>query len=584
MTSAPDQGGRLGKYELVTVLAKSPLGPTWLARSVEPSDGAPIVAAVRRLTLGSALRKADKDLLAQAAVWALSETSEGALNSLDILVTGHELGLVREHAIGQPLRTLLRRCALNAQSVPATVVLRLALDVLETLNATTSKSHRLASGVAVYCGLLGPDFVWITSDGRTLLTEIGTSSALRSVAPYGGLVDLVAYSAPEQLSGTLDDRRSDIFVLGVMLWELLSGGRRLFQGSDPSEVATAVKSAPIAAPPDASSRPSEVATSALGIVMRALDRDLNRRFQSPAEMRQAIADLAPSAVASRQDVAALIAILSGGELAMQEEAVRRALVRASGANVGEAEAREPVSSTPSSSQRGPSSERGAPPASSPPPKPVSSRPSGSQFGSPNGPTSSVPESVAPKTDEVDSAWGEVPASEVDAVVAAEPDRGPRWQMAATALFLALAAVFSIVALMRKPAAREPKSLATAPEVVESAGPVPSAAPSTPASTPVVPGASSAAAVPVPAQAPTSQPWDEHAGASGEGQDADAFAAAVAKRLSESSASARSEPRKKGKVGHVAKTASSVDKPDPLDVLRRLESRRREKKDTKTSGR
>ena len=227
MISLADQGGRLGKYELVTVLAKSPLGPTWLARSTEPSDAAPVVVAVRRLTLGSALAKADKDLLAQAAVWALSETSEGALNSLDIVVTGHELALVREHAIGQPLRTLLRRCALNAQAVPPAVVLRLALDVLETLDATTSRGHRLASGVAVHCGLLGPDFLWITSDGRTLLTDIGMSSALRAAAPYGGLADLVCYSAPEQLTGTLDDQRSDVFVLGVMLWELLSSGRRL---------------------------------------------------------------------------------------------------------------------------------------------------------------------------------------------------------------------------------------------------------------------------------------------------------------------------------------------------------------------
>ncbi|MBN1611909.1 MAG: protein kinase [Polyangiaceae bacterium] len=669
MISLPAQGERLGKYELVTVLAKSPLGPTCLAQSTEPSDATPAVVAVRRLTLGSALPKTDKDLLAQAAVWALSETSEGALNSVDIVVTGHELGLVREHAIGQPLRTLLRRCTLNAQIVPSTVALRLALDVLETLNVAGSKDHRLASGVAVHCGLLGPDFLWVTSDGRTLLTDIGVSSALRAAAAFGGLADLVAYSAPEQLSGSLDDQRSDIFVLGVMLWELLSGGRRLFQGSDPSGVATAVSSAPIVAPTASGSTPSEVETAALDIVMRALDRDLDQRFQSPAQMRQAIADLAPSAVASREEVASLIAILSGGELAMQDEAVRRALGHASSQHAdATTEARKPVSTAPSSMQPRLSPEQDAPPVSSPPPKPASSlaaslpsKPASSPASQPpaplaaglNGPASAVPESVPPQTDEVDSAWGEeqgsaaiapaaaastpvvagvdtaaegvapaaapaprpgastpsaalspsasqqpsnaqsaalqsgaarvitlasagsapsrraVSVSEASArAIAAEPSRSPRWQIAATAVFLALAGLFAIIALMRKPATREPKSVVAVAEVATATEPASSAAPSTPTPTVVAPSTSAEPAVP--AEMPAGQARADDAGPTGEGEDASSLAAALSGRLSGSRASARNEPDKPKTKGKGArsrkKTSGSAGRPRTTDVL------------------
>jgi eukaryotic-like serine/threonine-protein kinase len=698
MISLPDQGERLGKYELVTVLAKSPLGPTWLARSIDASDASPIVVAVRRLTLGSALAKADKDVLAQAAVWALSETSEGALNSLDIVVTGHELGLVREHAIGQPLRTLLRRCTLNAQTVPSTVVLRLALDVLETLSAPAAREHRLASGVSVHCGLLGPDFLWVTSDGRTLLTDIGVSSALRAAAPFGGLADLVSYSAPEQLSGTLDDPRSDVFVLGVMLWELLSGGRRLFPGSDPSTVAAAVNSAHIVAPIASDSTPSEVESFASPIVMRALDRDVNQRYQTPAQMRQAILDLAPSAVASRQEVASLIAILSGGELAAQDEAVRRALGHGSSQRAdAAAEARR--SAAPSSTVPRLSSADGASPVSSPPPKPASSplssppsKPAPSPASEPSarvdGPTSAVPDSIPPQTDEVDSAWGEEPGSADagsaaasstavrsekpsspaaappaladaptpaaasaqqsaervaptieaapstpspapptdgarsanvhasgatrkrganDAVagrvvtlasagsapsygavslsdsraqdIATQPGRGARWQIAATASFLGLAGLFAIIALMRKPVAHEPNPVAgvAGPTTTVSAA---AAGPSAPTGSL---SESPALSAPTAAEGARDQVRTEDAGSTGGAQEERSFAAALSKRLSSSASTAHNEPVKKGKGAQPAKGGGSADNANPLDVLRRLESRRREKKEAKTSA-
>lgn len=655
--------------------------------------------------LGSTLAPGDKDLLAQAAVWALSETSEGALNSVDIVVTGNELGLVREHAAGQPFRALLRQCMLSAEAVPSKVVLRLALDVLETLNETTSKPHRLASGVSMHCGLLGPDFLWITSDGRTLLTDLGVSAALRATGPFAGLADLVAYSAPEQLEGTLDDLRSDIFVLGVLLWELLSGGRRLFQGSDPSEVAAAVNSARIVAPV------SSVAIEAdtVAIVMRALERDLGQRFQGPQEMRQAIAGLAPAAVASRTDVAALLAEVSGSELAAQEEARRVVVGRTRSGKNDAPEAPEAPEATPASPSPRPAQPSSAvsSPVSSPPPKPTStplsqppaSIPSSSP-ASPSAPVSVAPVSLPPQTGEVDSGWdddeeqaeqpaaapapaaaaaaaqpelplaaaesagpdsaaptpataaipvsegtgapeepslrvapetaqgalvpkdataqpastqastegrstaaraqsggarfdlpasatplrshGPVVISDLDvSVLAAESRLRPRWQVAATAAFLVLAAVFLVVGLLRKPSVPGPKSVSPAAEITKSAAPPSVVAPATQAI--AAPSQPVETAQPAPAEEPARDAKAEDGGTRSDTPDGSAFAAAFAKHVSGSASPAKSDTKKKAQGAQAAKPAASGTSSDPLDVLRRLESQRRGKKEAKTGA-
>ena len=95
----------------------------------------------------------------------------------------------------------------------------------------------------------------------------------------GGLKGKVEYMSPEQASGAPVDRRSDVFSLGIILWEALSG-RRLFRRETDLAVMRAISSESIPAP----SGPRPIPPRLERIVMTALERAPEDRFQDAHEM------------------------------------------------------------------------------------------------------------------------------------------------------------------------------------------------------------------------------------------------------------------------------------------------------------
>jgi serine/threonine-protein kinase len=111
------------------------------------------------------------------------------------------------------------------------------------------------------------------------------SSDLSTTTEEGVVKGKLAYMSPEQLGGQRAlDRRTDVFALGVVLWELLTG-QRLFRGQAPQETLSNVLHAPILAPSEVDpSLPSELDP----IVLRALSRPREDRFASARELASAI--------------------------------------------------------------------------------------------------------------------------------------------------------------------------------------------------------------------------------------------------------------------------------------------------------
>lgn len=245
MGSRENDGRRAGRYDLLVGPEKSPFGPTWVAQSAGSDTS---LVTLRRLGADVGLAEGDQPLLEDAARWGLGVSAEGVARTVDVVAADRELGLVREHQPGVTLRTLLRQCVLRGVAPSSPIVLSVALDVLDVLDQIAPQAHQVRPGLVLNCGLVGPDTVWLTKVGRALVTDVGAFGAARSLAPFAKRLELMAYSAPEQLAGRFDDVTSDLFVLGVLMWELLSGGRRLFQGSDEADVQAAVSSAKIIAP------------------------------------------------------------------------------------------------------------------------------------------------------------------------------------------------------------------------------------------------------------------------------------------------------------------------------------------------
>ena len=125
---------------------------------------------------------------------------------------------------------------------------------------------------------VSPANVMMTREGAVKLIDFGI--ATRSGTRESTLTGKPAYMAPEMIAELRADQRSDIFGLGVVLYEMLTG-RRLFAGASPTDVLAAVLRTEVPDPREAN---PEVPEPVMAILRQALERAPEKRFGSAAEM------------------------------------------------------------------------------------------------------------------------------------------------------------------------------------------------------------------------------------------------------------------------------------------------------------
>ncbi|WP_457949496.1 Stk1 family PASTA domain-containing Ser/Thr kinase [Pseudarthrobacter sp. alpha12b] len=137
---------------------------------------------------------------------------------------GHTAYLVMEYIKGHTLRDVLR----DRGALPPRLALALIDPVVEGLGAAHAAGfiHRDVK----------PENVLIADDGRIKIGDFGLARAVTSSTSTGALIGTVAYISPELVLGKPADARSDVYSVGIMLYEMLTG-RQPFEGEVPIQVA-----------------------------------------------------------------------------------------------------------------------------------------------------------------------------------------------------------------------------------------------------------------------------------------------------------------------------------------------------------
>jgi serine/threonine-protein kinase len=218
-TGAPLQQGEViaKRYRIIEPIAAGGMGEVYRAEHIEL--GKPIAVKVMRPHLSQ-----DKDFVARFKREAVAASAIGNLNIIDVSDFGQtddgRFYFVMEHLAGETLAHVVE--AHGAQGVERTV--RLGLQVARALAAAHAKGiiHRdlKPENVMVLQDRGHPDLVKVLDFGVAKVTR---SMEPAGVTTLGVVVGTPQYMSPEQASGLNVDARSDIYALGLMLYELLTG-------------------------------------------------------------------------------------------------------------------------------------------------------------------------------------------------------------------------------------------------------------------------------------------------------------------------------------------------------------------------
>ena len=201
------------------------------------------------------------------------------------------LGLVSDLADGDTLRTLLRQLSVRRKLVPFDVIAKIAVDLCDAVDALHSCAGALEEAVSAGYGGITPDAFVVGGDGSTRLLEPGIEVVLSRSKTYQHHAKRLGYDAPEILEDGDASPASDVFTIGAVIWELVSG-KRLMPGATLEVVSRRWKEGPLPRA-DASKRlgKEDVPSDLADVLAQALAVDPGARFGSPGAMREAFTEL-----------------------------------------------------------------------------------------------------------------------------------------------------------------------------------------------------------------------------------------------------------------------------------------------------
>lgn len=276
--SDPLLGSELGSYRLVRRIGAGGMGQVYLG--VQPAIGSRVAIKLLSLELSGDAEQVERFFTEARAVNVIRH--EGIVNVLDLsrTVEGRPY-IVMEYLDGSPLSALI--CAQGA--LPVVPSLHLALEVLSALDA----AHR----VGIVHRDIKPDNIFVSPAGRVKLLDFGIAklrtghTGIGHGTLSGALMGTPLYMSPEQALGREADPRSDLYSLGIVLYEMLTG-RVPFQATTLYELLGLHVHAYPASP--RTLRP-ELPESVEWLLRTALQKDPAQRYASAAIIAGAISQV-----------------------------------------------------------------------------------------------------------------------------------------------------------------------------------------------------------------------------------------------------------------------------------------------------
>lgn len=274
-SSSAVTGTRLGKYEIVHRIACGGMAEIYLAR-VEGIHGFQKYVVLKRiLPQYAASREFVQMFLKEARVAALLDHA----NIAHVYDIGEEDGsyfFAMEYLHGEDLHFIMRELALKGRRLPLERALTIVLGAASGLHFAHEKKADDGRPLGLVHRDVSPSNIFVTFDGSVKVVDFGIAkvTADAELSLSNKLKGKLAYMSPEQMSSGSLDRRSDVFALGIVLYETTTHAR-LFRAEGEAATMRSVMESVITPPVE---RIDDYPPRLQEIVLRALERDPARRY------------------------------------------------------------------------------------------------------------------------------------------------------------------------------------------------------------------------------------------------------------------------------------------------------------------
>jgi serine/threonine protein kinase len=280
------QGLTVGRYNLLTRLAVGGMAEIWLARQAGP-QGFEKFIAIKRILDGLS---SDADFVGMFLDEARLAAQLNHPHIVQIFDLGEEEGayyIAMEYLPGENLASVARACTRQKKTLPLAHAVRIIADAAEGLAYAHAKLGPDGSLLGIVHRDVSPQNILVTYEGVVKVLDFGIAKAAtrESQTMAGQVRGKAAYMSPEQARGQPLDARSDIFSLGIVLFELATG-TRLFPSAEPLAAMNILAGeTPL---PLAHERNPRVPESLSSIIARALARQPTQRYISARHFQAAL--------------------------------------------------------------------------------------------------------------------------------------------------------------------------------------------------------------------------------------------------------------------------------------------------------
>jgi serine/threonine protein kinase len=320
-------GATLGQYELLVRLGRGGMASVWVAR---PNKGqAESLLAVKAMLPELAQSSEFRAMFLEEGQIVRSIAHPNVVRVHEVGEHGGVLYMAMDWIEGDSLRAVIRE-ARRRRPIPPEMAVKIIADAAAGLHA----AHELEGWDGelrelVHCDV-SPHNILVGLDGRAKIVDFGVANArLHSdVGGEGRVKGKFAYMSPEQARGQKLDRRSDVFSLGIVLYELTTG-ERLFRGENDAHTLALVTSGKV---PDPRQVLDDYPAPLAAITLKALERDPARRFQTAAALQEALERylVEERILVSHASVAKLVGRILGPRVEALRQSLREALAARDG--------------------------------------------------------------------------------------------------------------------------------------------------------------------------------------------------------------------------------------------------------------